>query len=71
MNGIWLQEKQNHLLSTCSYEKKKTFIIFPDFFHIWKIALQISWLRLYQEFKTLYEPTVNENDIQSLELKSV
>ena len=29
-------------------------IQFPDFFHAWKIALQIS--RLFQEFKTLYEP---------------
>ena len=29
-------------------------IQFPDFFHAWKTALQIS--RLFQEFKTLYEP---------------
>ena len=29
-------------------------IYFADFFQVWKIAGQIS--RLFQEFKTLYEP---------------
>ena len=64
------KNKINHLLSTCNSGKKtRLFIIFPNFFHIWKIALQIS--TLFQEFKTLYEPSVNENDIHSLELTSV
>ena len=46
---------RKHLL----YQKKKSrlFIIFPDYisiFHVWKITGQIS--RVFQEFKTLYEP---------------
>ena len=35
------------------------YFYFPDFFQVWKIAGQIS--RLFQEFKTLYEPcTINK-----------
>ena len=32
----------------------RLFLHFPDFFQVWKIAGQISWL--FQKFKTLYEP---------------
>ena len=36
-------------------KNEKDFLpIFPDFFHVWKIARKIS--RLFQEFKTLYKP---------------
>ena len=37
-----------------SQKKYRRFIIFLEFFQVWKIALQIS--RLFQEFKTLYKP---------------
>ena len=36
------------------YHFSKLYLSFPDFFQVWKIGLQIS--RLFQEFKTLYEP---------------
>ena len=32
----------------------RLYLHFPDFFQVWKIAGQTSWL--FQKFKTLYEP---------------
>ena len=32
----------------------RLYVYFSDFFHVWKIAGQISWP--FQEFKMLYEP---------------
>ena len=39
------------------YHFSRLYFHFPDFFQVWKIAGQIS--RLFQEFKTLYEPRYN------------
>ena len=38
----------------------RTYIYIADFFQVWKVAGQIS--SLFHEFKTLYEPNVNENE---------
>ena len=39
------------------YHFSRLYFHFPDFFQVWKIAGQIS--KLFQEFKTLYEPWYN------------
>ena len=55
--------KKIHLLNTCcNVEKendKKIFLYFTDFFHVWKIALQISktFLRIQDPVQTLYIST--------------
>ena len=52
--------KKFHLKSNCCFENAQDFLpcsrlylYFQDFFQVWKFAGQI--LRLFQEFKTLYE----------------
>ena len=42
-----------HFLKTF-FHFSRLYLYHPDFFHVWKIAEQIS--RFSQEFKTLYEP---------------
>ena len=60
-------EKIHFLSNCCNVEKEnkkipdflpffKTLSLFSEFFHIWKIALQI--LRHFQEFKTLYKSCI-------------
>ena len=39
------------------YHFSRLYLYFSDFFQVWKVAGQIS--RLFQEFKTLYEPCVS------------
>ena len=51
---VALKKKINKLQTF--YHFSRLNLHFPDFFQVWKIAGQIS--RLFQEFKTLYEPCV-------------
>ena len=63
LNKISQTQKTFHLRSTCCSFKKKSrlftifsrlYLYFTEFFQFWKFAWQTS--RLFQEFKTLYEP---------------
>ena len=45
----------------------RLYLYFPDFFQAWKTGLQIS--RLFQEFKTLYEPCKWNREHQELFLE--
>ena len=50
------KEKKHTKLAGCSFEKNsRLFTIFPDFFQVWKMPGKLI-SRLFQEFKTLYEP---------------
>ena len=51
---VALKKKTQDFLSFFS----RRYLYFPDFFHVWKVAEQIS--RLFQEFKTLCEPWIWE-----------
>ena len=64
LKKIWQNKKINIFFGNVLVALKKTqdfftilcrlYVYFSDFFHVWKIAGQISWP--FQEFKMLYEP---------------
>ena len=64
LNTIWPRQQEKNFIGEALVAFKKLFTIFSrlylyfrDFFQVWRIAGQIS--RLFQEFKSLYEPCLS------------